>query len=43
MDLVSYCTLDETNQTEYSAASPLNREPAPKDLVARYSLPTLPY
>lgn len=37
MDLVSYCTLDETKQIDYSVAKPLNREPPARDLVSRYS------
>lgn len=33
MDLVSYCTLDETKQLDYSSEQPLNREPTPQELI----------
>jgi sulfite oxidase len=36
MDLVSYCSADETKQLDYSSEQPLNREPSPQALIEQY-------
>jgi len=39
MDLVSYCSIDETKQLDYSSDNPLNREPTVQELVEQYVQP----
>lgn len=41
MDLLSYCTLNETKQLNYSSGNPLNREPAPRELIEQYVFPVI--
>lgn len=36
MDLLSYCTLRETKQVDYSSENPLNRESTPRELIEQY-------
>ncbi|OQD74367.1 hypothetical protein PENDEC_c011G06023 [Penicillium decumbens] len=39
MDLVSYCSIDETKQLDYSSDNPLNREPTVQELVEQFLTP----